>query len=680
MALLHSIQTHFDNSPVTAPPLASALPINPDYYAGQIQRVNTLDKLDAMLDLAYQSPLAGISLDFEFTFERTPIPLRNKKLKYDIRSLEPLLLSISLMVNKEASLVLHNFVVDLTKPNLSAKLQPIFDLPVTYVAHHAKAELHCIWQLGLQEPKLWWDTCIAERARYLGKHMFDANQTFGSLTDEIEAKQQHKEKNIIRYGLAATAQRYGIEHAFSLNKAELQHSFLDYGGGEFTDEQIEYAAEDTITAAKLYVPQHQQLLVQGLTNHLTTIEMPWVITNAAMEWHGVNVDREKCKSVLNASTSKLKLLTEQLTSMGLCNPNSHQQKEEFFRQQDLLEHFNKGKKYSFKLQLLKDLAHIHPSINLLAEFNKVQTIERDILLQPYIIGADGRAHPDHNQLEVVTGRQSCANPNLLGLPGVMRPLIIPQDGYGIGEADYAQVEIAITAAVYGDSNMVSKFNQGDIYTAMAQEFFADVLSEEDSTADTETFKQHHKDKRDIMKQCTLGIIYGLTPVGLASRLKIPEFQAKQQMEQFLDMFPTLRHMIATAPQEAVIRGYVSTATGLQRHRINQGSLTHNEKNWMVNMPVQGTAAALFKVAGSRLYQLYKAYDAKLVLAVHDAFIFEAPLELIATVADLTERVMLQVVQEYYPQIKPRVDMNYSHPECWTKDGDADTVEKWIADC
>lgn len=678
MALLQSIQTHFKNNPAEEKSPAPVLPISPDHYVGQLKQVNTVDELQELISLAYQLPLTTISLDFEFSYTRPAIQLRNGKEKYDIRSIRPLLMAVTLVSRNADSLTLHNFVIDLTQPDLAAELQPLLDLPVTYIAHHAKAELHCIWQLGLLEPKLWWDTCIAERARYLGKHVFDANQSFDHLADEIKAKNTHQEENRIRYGLAATAKRYGIEHAFSHNKSSLQQSFLDYSCGDFSQNQIEYAAEDAIVAAKLYLPQQQQLLMQGVTNHLITVEMPWVITNAAMEWHGVVVDREKCNLVLNASTPKLKLLSKQLFDMGLHNPNSHQQKEAFFQQLGLLKHFKKGGKYSFKLQLLKDLAHIHPAIELLAEFNKVQAIERDILLKPAIVGADGRVHPKHKQLEVVTGRQSCSNPNLLGLPGIMRPLIIPAKGNSIAEADYAQIEIAITAAVYGDTNLVEKFNQGDIYTAMAQEFFASSLSEEHRTCHSDTFKQHHKDKRDIMKQCTLGIIYGLSAFGLASRLKISEFEAKQQMTQFLAMFPTLKHMIDTAPQEGAIRGYVSTSTGLQRHRVGQVSLTRSVRNWMVNMPVQGTAAALFKVAGNRLYQLYKAYDARLVLAVHDAFIFEAPLELMDTVAKLTEQVMLQVVQEYYPQIKPRVDLNYSHPECWTKDGDAGTVEKWIA--
>ncbi|HHX8482695.1 TPA: DNA polymerase [Vibrio diabolicus] len=679
MNLLPALAKRFNETKFEPKKSAIILPMLPPMDSAAVTYIETQKDLEDLIHLAHQLPLTGISLDFEFKSNRPAIPLRGNKQKQDIRSILPLLMAVTLMTNTGDQLHLHNYVIDLTKFKEPKLLQPLLDLPTTYIAHHAKAELHCLWQLGLTEPRTIWDTCIAERARYLGLHVFDNDQVFDSENADICARAEHAENNRIRYALNTVASRYDIHHRFNLVKSDLQHSFIDYDSGEFTREQIHYAAEDAIVAAKLYLPQMQQLTLQGCYHHLITVEMPWVTTNAAMEWHGVSVDREKCNAVLNASTPKLETLRSQLAQMGLDNPNSHQQKETFFRQLNLLDHFNKGGKYSFKLQLLKDLAHIHPAIGLLAEFSKVQAIERDILLRPTIIGSDSRVHPEHKQLEVVTGRQSCASPNLLGLPGAMRPLIIPKKGNGIGEADYSQIEVAITAAVYSDKNLIAKFNAGDIYTVMAQEFYAIDLDEEDRQCDSDTFKHKHKDKRDIMKTCVLGILYGLSPFGLGSRLEISELEAKQLMNRFLAMFPTLKHMMETAPQQAAYRGYVSTSTGLHRHRSNNGALSRHETNWMVNMPAQGTAAALFKLAGNRLYQLYKPYNAKLVLAMHDAFIFEAPLDHMEEVGTLTTNVMIQAVIEHFPELKPRIDLNDSAPQCWTKDGDVGSVERWIAE-
>ncbi|NAZ97311.1 DNA polymerase [Vibrio toranzoniae] len=679
MNLLPALAKRFEETQPEPEETAVVLPMMPSLDATAVEYVNNTNGLKDLIALAHQLPLTGISLDFEFMFNASIIPLRGNKQKHDIRSIKPLLMAATLVSHQCDGLHLHNYVIDLTKFDDPQLLQPLLDLPTTYIAHHAKAELHCIWQLGLTEPRIIWDTCIAERARYLGLHVFDGGQLLESETEEVRARAEHGESNRIRYALNTAARNYGIQHQFNTMKAELQQSFLNYAGEGFTQQQIHYAAEDAIVAAKLYLPQMQQLIMQGCYHHLTTIEMPWVITNAAMEWQGVRIDRQLSEKVLSASLPKLDALKDQLKSMGLENPNSHQQLQAFFTSQNLLHHFAQGSGHSFKKQKLKDLAHIHPAIALLAELKKVQAISSDLLLQPHIDGADRRIHPDHKQLEVVTGRQSCANPNLLGLPGVMRPLIIPEPSFGIGEADYSQIEVAITAAVYGDKNLIAKFNAGDIYTVMAQEFYACELSEEDQKSDSDTFKHRNKDKRDIMKTCVLGILYGLSPFGLGSRLAISELEAKQLMNRFLTMFPTLKHMMETAPQRAAYRGYVSTSTGLHRHRTGYGALTRHEKNWMVNMPVQGTAAALFKTAGNRLYQLYKPYGAKLILAMHDAFIYEAPLDHMEEIGQLTRNVMIQAVVEFFPEIKPRIDLNDSAPQCWTKDGDAGSVKHWIAE-
>src|SRR5262249_25262241 len=104
-----------------------------------------------------------------------------------------------------------------------------------------------------------------------------------------------------------------------------------------------------------------------------------------------------------------------------------------------------------------------------------------------------------------------------------------------------------------------------------------------------------------------------------------------------------------------------------------------ERNWMRNHPVQGSAAAVFKVAGNRLDRLYRRYDAWLLVPLHDAYVFEAPMENLKEVGDLTERVLCETVQEHFPALEPRAEMNVSHPDCWNKDGRCDSIERWLED-
>lgn len=100
---------------------------------------------------------------------------------------------------------------------------------------------------------------------------------------------------------------------------------------------------------------------------------------------------------------------------------------------------------------------------------------------------------------------------------------------------------------------------------------------------------------------------------------------------------------------------------------------------MTNYPVQGSAAVVFKAAGNRLDRLYQRHDAWLIIPMHDAYVFEAPIGVLKEVADLTSSVMCWSVQEYFPELHPKVDINIKQPSCWNKDGRADAVERWMED-
>ena len=115
------------------------------------------------------------------------------------------------------------------------------------------------------------------------------------------------------------------------------------------------------------------------------------------------------------------------------------------------------------------------------------------------------------------------------------------------------------------------------------------------------------------------------------------------------------------------------------YRARTGVPSTWETNWIKNYPVQGSAATVFKVAMNRLDRPYREYDAWLVIPMHDAVVFEAPLEHLKAVAELTARVMTDAVREWFPVLRPRVEVNIAQPDCWNKDGHADSLERWAAD-
>ncbi|HHF3069049.1 TPA: DNA polymerase [Vibrio diabolicus] len=675
MELLPGTQAYLKKK-IAPPSSALILPQGTSYTVGKTQFIQHEAKFDQLIELAYQLPLSAVSLSFQFTYSTPVVTLPNGNDRYDISSITPRLLSMTLLENTSRSLALHSFVIDIASPSIRPKLQSLFDLPVTYVTHDAKPDLHCIWSLGLNEPKYWWDTCIAEKARYLGQHNNAKSTQDVSTVEKIQIQKTLAEQNTVFYDLADTAQRYNVQNSLASSAKLLMGSEQDCPS--FSAFQIERTSQLSITVAKLYLTQSQSCLMFGIHQHLINIEMPWVVTNAAIEWNGFKVCRDKCSQILEACERKLNLYSQELAQLGMTNPNSQHQKQVLFASLGLLHHFKDGEDYSFKREILSKNYALHPAVAFLAKYTHIDSVYKDVILQPGIVGNDGRVHPEQKQLTAATGRQATVAPNILGLPAVLRPLVVAQDGYAIGEVDLAQIEVAIAAGVYGDSNLVKMYNQGDLYTAMAQEFFSEELESEYRNCDSSAFKEKYPEKRAIMKQCTLGLIYGITSFGIAKKLNISVNKATELMDKFLSMFPELQKAIEKMPQYGALRGHVSTATGLHRYRQLDAKRGHTEKNWMVNMPVQGTAAALFKAAGNRLHQLYKGYNAKLIVAMHDAFVFEVPKEHLNEVSELTAQIMTQVVQEMYPQLKIRADINIGQPDCWTKDGDPNTLDVWLA--
>jgi DNA polymerase-1 len=634
-----------------------------------------------MLDFVRQRAVAHVGFDTEFRYSRPGLCLGRKQIVHDCRSVCPLLLSLAFAEpDGPGGGPLYRFVVDLRVPGLGPVLEDLFRMPYCFVAHFAQAELFCLFQLGLPAPDILWDTWACEKALSLGLH--HKNYAVRPGADQAAAARAEDDARVreeFSCSLVATCHRYGVHHLFAGDKERLQNSFLDHPDGTpFSTEQIEYAAADAVAAASLYPHQVLAAAQAGPLQHLVKVDMPWAVTNARMIWNGVRVDPEKCRLAQDACDRHLEELGPRLREYGITNVRSSKQMEQFFAQLGLLELFRRGSGFSFDKDRLKEVEDRHPAIPLIRAARRVHDLLKEKVLSGALVGADGRVHPDHRQLGAQTGRQTCRWPNVLGLGRVFRPLIVPGPGRGIGEADWCQIEVGVAGAVYHDRRLVEMFNTGDVYSAMAQHFYRERLPPEDLALPGKEFKRKHPDLRGQMKTCTLGIIFGLTEHGLALQLKTTRAAAAALLRRFMDMFPVLRRGLDQAAAYGAVRGYATTVSGLRRHRApGRGALSSWERNWMTNHPVQGSAAVVFKAAGNRLDKLYRPYDAWLIIPMHDAFVFEAPLDVLEKVAELTRRVMCEAVQEYFPKLRPEVEVNIEHPECWNKDGHVDSIERWM---
>ena len=447
---------------------------------------------------------------------------------------------------------------------------------------------------------------------------------------------------------------------------------------EFSPDQIEYAVADAVAAAGLYLPQVRRTAKCGLLRHLQSIEMSWAVTNARMHWNGVRVAPQRIEQLREACQRHVAELGAQLADEGLHKVNSFPQMKALMERHGLLELFRSGDSYSFDDKHLETYEDRHPSIRKVRLVRKVQRLLSDQLLNGSLIGKDGRLHPEHRQLQAASGRNSMRHPNIGGIGQALRPLVVPDEGYGIGEVDLVQIEIGIAAAVYNDPDLIRMFNGRDVYVAMAKRFYETDRNGSTAGLSDSEFKKKHSELRAKMKVFTLGIIYGMSPHGIALQLGITHKEAMQEHERFMSMFPTLNDALLEAAALGAIRGYADTNTGLKRHRQRTGRTTTKERNWLVNTPVQGSAANVFKDAGNRLDKRLQHYEARLIMPLHDSFIFEAPLGKLSQVSKVVAEVMRSTVQEHFPKLAPRTDINIEHPSCWNKDGTLRSLRLWMA--
>ena len=243
-------------------------------------------------------------------------------------------------------------------------------------------------------------------------------------------------------------------------------------------------------------------------------------------------------------------------------------------------------------------------------------------------------------------------------------------------ATFSQIEVAIAAAYFGDKALIRAFNRGDVYIAVAKRVFRHQIPPDDLRLSDKDFKRKYKHLRDAVKPLVLGIIYGKTIPGIASDLKISHQEAAKLWHAFERSYPTICRRMREARQQSVRRGYAYMC-GLRRFRAVGADGSAHEQCALGNAYVQGTAGLVFFDAANRLRQLYRRYGAHILLPVHDSIVFEVPLRFLKTVARLTQQVMVQTVREWFPELRPRAEVNISYPACWNHEGNHDSVERFI---
>jgi len=391
-----------------------------------------------------------------------------------------------------------------------------------------------------------------------------------------------------------------------------------------------YAAEDADITYKLYETLEKELKKQGIDKVAYDIEFPLVPVLQEMENEGVRIDIP----ALNQFSKDLQILIDNYTSEIFksagteFNINSPKQLQEIlFTKLNLATGRKTKTGFSTDARSLENLRGEHEIVDLILSYrqaSKLKSTYADAL--PNLINKKtGRIHTNYNQTIASTGRLSSIDPNLQNIPirtdmgKEIRKAFIPRDkDHVILSADYSQIELRIMASICGDEALIKAFCEGeDIHRSTAALVFQ--VNPKDVTPDM----------RRKAKEVNFGILYGIGAFGLKTRLGVTQTHAKEIIDTYFKTFKRVREFMDSSVRFAQEKGYAETLNGRRRYLKNINSnnrvVRQFEERVAINMPIQGTAADMIKLAMINIHNELKKRKTKtkMILQVHDELVFDA---------------------------------------------------------
>jgi DNA polymerase-1 len=405
------------------------------------------------------------------------------------------------------------------------------------------------------------------------------------------------------------------------------------------------AGLEALSALAVRDPLERRLVDDGLARLYAEIELPLIAVLARMEATGVALDLEALRVLateFGAEVSRLE--TEIYADVGHeFNLGSPKQLEQilFFEL-----NLPKGKRtktgYSTDASVLEDLRPAHPMIDKLLEwrvYTKLRSTYVDAL--PTLMASDGRLHTTFHQAVASTGRLSSSDPNLQNIPirtplgrRIRRAFVAGAPDLTLVAADYSQIELRILAHVSGDEHLRDAFaRRADLHRETA----ALVL---------------HKDpvevtlgERSMAKMVNFGIAYGLSDFGLSERANIPRAEAQAFINTYFATYSGISYYMLAIKEQARTQGYVTTLLGRKRQipelAARNPTLRSAGERMAINMPIQGTAADIVKIAMIRLDERLRAggFRARPLLQVHDELLLEVPRDEVDRLVPLLRETM-----------------------------------------
>ncbi len=437
-----------------------------------------------------------------------------------------------------------------------------------------------------------------------------------------------------------------------------------------------YAAEDADYTWKLWEIFKPRLKDQNIEKLFYEIEMPLVEVLGFMEQAGVAIDVSFLESMNREIEKEIEKVTREIHKMAgypfnIASPQ--QLGEVLFEKLGLSsKDIKKGKmSISTAEAELEKLRGTHPIIEHILSSRELLKLKNTYLdaLPRLVHPITKRVHTSFNQTIASTGRLSSSHPNLQNIPirtelgRKIRKAFIAEEGYTLLSADYSQIELRIVAALSNDAKMIGIFQRGeDIHRATAAEINGVSL------------EMVTPEMRYAAKEINFGVLYGMGAYGLSRRARISHEEAKKFINTYFEKFEGVRKFLDATIESAKEKGYVETLFGRKRliPEIHSGvyQIRAAAERMAVNMPVQGTAADLMKIAMNKIHaRLKKEYskdyqkNIKMILQVHDELVFEIKNSLLPKISKLVKKEMEEVAKLGVPIIAElKIGPNWSEME------------------
>src|SRR3990170_8942367 len=434
--------------------------------------------------------------------------------------------------------------------------------------------------------------------------------------------------------------------------------------GEFTKEQLDYAAGDVLVLHEIFRKQFKTLQEENLIE-TAKLEFSLVPVVADMELHGSLIDEDRWRTHINELQEKRDKLNAEIQK-DLRHLSPFSQVDLFGNEADtinldspiqLLVAFRKlgvDLPNTSEATLQKSNHSIAKKLLEYRAYEKMITYFGETILEK-INPKTGRLHPDFIQLGADTGRFACNNPNLQQIPADsgFRSCFIARSGYKLITADYSQIELRIMAEVSGDTEFLQAFEKDvDLHSLTASQMFRVPL------------EKVNKDKRFQAKSINFGLMYGRGPVSLSSQIGLSVVESRKLLDVYFSKYKKVKAWLDSVGRQSIRQKFVRTLSGRKRmfslpdradpdYQKLLGAVERQGKN----TPIQGTSADITKYALVFIYKEItdRKSDAYLIHTVHDEIVAEAREDIVEEVAKVVENQMIRAGEKLLEKVPVKVD-------------------------